>query len=405
MLLSWAASARALEWTPVFNANLAGGQYFFLKQRGSLGGNAGVNAAALIKTGELWSVLPMYSGSYRGTKGVDDGVGAGTLFQQQMDHTVSVTGIRKLRDSTWRLKPSAGYRREFLKETRDETWGKGLFDYEKVAVGFEAEDQYKDPFSYRLSLDLYRIRFPNYSSLESRSGVDPFGDPLGRELAPKNVLDTNNVQLSASGSRPWPAQDPKVVLQGSYSFLYKSFADQRLVDASGQFQNSGRRDVAQTLAGSAVAPIQVRPFGADARLDAGFGLSLAYDKSNQNTFDAVFARFVPDSYSYWMFGAGPNATLSWGDRKAPAWASAGLRWSRQLYTGRLVQDAEGVYGAAKQRHDRVALSLAYGYPIAPKFTMTFKTNFLWATSNQKYEKNYRYDYRAVNYLIGVSYEY
>lgn len=404
-MLALAAPARALEWTPVFNAGLSGGQYFFQKQKGSLGGNANVTAAALVKAGELWSVMPMYAGAYRGTKGVDDGVGAGTLFQQQMDHTVSVTGIRKLRDTTWRLKPSVGYKREFLKETRDEEWGKGLFDYEKIAVGFEAEDQYRDPFAWRVGLDLYRVRFPNYSSLESRSGVDPFGDPLGRELAPKKVLDTTNVQVSLSGSRPWPKAEPKFVLQGSYSFLLKNFDDQRLVDGTGQFQDSGRKDFVSSLAGSAVAPVPVRPFGVDARLDAGFGLTLAYNRSNQNTFDATFAKYVPDSYSYWQFGAGPNATLSWGDRKSPTWASASLRWSRQLYTGRLTQDVNGVYEASKQRHDRVAFSLGYGYPIAPQFTMTFKTNFLWATSNQKYEKNYRYDYRAVNYLIGVTYEY
>ena len=49
-----------------------------------------------VKLSDRWSVLPMYAGGYRGTKGVDDGVGAGTLFQQQMDHTLSVTGIRKI---------------------------------------------------------------------------------------------------------------------------------------------------------------------------------------------------------------------------------------------------------------------------------------------------------------------
>ncbi len=405
LLVALALPASAAEWTPVLSASLAGGQYFFQGQRGSLGGNASLTAAGLLKTSDLWSVLPMYAGSYRGTKGVDDGVGAGTLFQQQMDHTVSVTGIRKLQDSSWRVRPSAGYKREFLKETRDETWGKGLFDYQKISAGLEFENVYKDPFSFRAGLDVFLVRFPNYASLESQSGVDPFGDPLGRELASKRVLDTNNVQLSASGSKPWPADDPKLVLQGSYSFLLKMFADQHLVQPSGQFENTNRRDYVNTLGGSVGKPVQLRVFGEDGRLDLNFGLNFAYNRSNQNTFDATFAQYIADSYSYWTLGGGPGANLSWGDAKAPTWLSATFRWNRQTYTGRLVQDGVGVYSSAKQHHDRYNLGLAYGYPIAPKFTMTFRTNILWAASNHTYEKNYSYTYRAMNYLIGVNYEY
>lgn len=404
--MALALPARAAEWTPVLNASLSGGQYFFQKQRGSFSGNAALTAAGMAKLSERWGVMPMYAGAYRGTKGVEEGVGAGTLFQQQMDHTVSLTGIRRLWEG-WRFKPSTGYKRQFLKETRDETWGQGLFDYEKIALGLEVENVYKDPFSWRAALDIYRVRFPNYESLESKSGVDPFGNPLGRELASKRVLDTWNWQLSASGTRPWPFEDPRLVLQGGYSLLYKGFNDQRIVNPAGQFNASGadRWDLLQTLSGSVGRPFPLRGLGEGGRLDLSIGLNAAYNSSNQNTFDAEFARFVGDSYSYWSLGAGPDARLSWGADKAPNWVSASARWSRQYYLGRLVQDGSGVYGSARQRHDRATLSFAYGHPIAPHFTLTARVNLLWATSNHKYQKNYAYDYRAMNYLLGVSYEY
>ncbi len=404
-LLAAALPASAVEWTPVFNASLAGGQYFFQGQRGNLGGNAAVTAAGVAKLSERWSLLPVYSLSYRGTKGVDDGVAAGTLFQQQMDHAVSVTGIRKLEDSTWRVKPSAGYKREFLKETRDESWGKGLFDYEKISAGVELENVYKEPFAWRAGFDVFRVRFPSYESLESRSGVDPFGSPLGRELASKHTLDTYNWQASVSGSRPWPMDEPKVILSGSYSLLYKDFLDQRIVQSNGQFQDVGRRDYLQSLGGAVARPIPVSVFGDEGRLDLSLGLNFSYNTSNQNSFDATFAKFLGDSYSYWTVGAGPGAALTWGDKKAPVWTSASFRWTRQNYLGRLVQDEVGVYGSSKQQHDRYTFSVAYGYPIAPKLTMTFRTNILWAASNHKYQKNYSYAYRAMNYLIGVAYEY
>jgi len=405
ILFAAALPASAVEWTPVVNASLSGGQYFFKSQRGSLSGNATLTAAGLAKLNERWSLLPMYSASYRGTKGIDDGVGAGTLFQQQMDHAVSVTGIRKLEGTTWRMKPSAGYKREFLKETRDEAWGHGLFDYEKISAGMTFENIYKEPFSWQAGLDVFRIRFPSYESLESRSGVDPTGSPLGRELASKHTLDTYNWQASVSGSRPWPFDDPKVVLSGSYSLLYKDFLDQRIVEADGQFVDSGRRDFLQSLGGSVGRPIPLNLFQSEQRLDLSMGLNFSYNRSNQNSFDATFARFISDSYSYWTVGAGPGATLSWGDKKAPTWTSASFRWTRQNYLGRLVQDEVGAYGSAKQAHDRYTFSVGYGYPIAPKLTMTFRTNILWAASNHKYQKNYSYAYRAMNYLLGVSYEF
>ncbi|MDX6769871.1 MAG: hypothetical protein SF051_10085 [Elusimicrobiota bacterium] len=405
VLLAAALPARGVEVTPVFNASLSAGQYFFQGQRGSFSGNSTVVAAPLIKLSPRWSMMPMYLGNYRGTKGVDDGVGAGTLFQQEMDHRLSVTGIRVLEGTTWRLKPQASYKREFLKETRDETWGKGLFDYEKIAVGLEAENLYKDPFVFRAAVDLWRTRFPQYESLESRSGTDPSGNPLGRELAPRKVLDAWNAQLTLSGSRPVPFADPAVALQASWSFLYQNYSEQKVVNARGQFDRTGRRDLLNSASLSVVHPRPVRLFGHDARLDLTGGLNLAYNASNQNTFDAAKTQFVPDAYGFWSFGLGPAAALSWGDRKTPERLSMGLRWNRVRYTGRLVQDGDGVYSSAKQYQDRTTLSLGFDHPVAPKFTLTTRVNALWASSNHKFDKNYKYTYRAMTYHIGVAYEY
>lgn len=403
-LTGCAAPAWAVEVAPVFNASLSAGQYLFQNERGSFSGNVAIVAAPLLRFSPRWSLLPMYAGGYRGTKGVDDGVGAGTLFQQQMDHRLSVTGMRSLGTSTWKLKPQASYKREFLKETRDETWGKGLFDYEKLAFGLEAENAYKEPFVFRAALDVWRTRFPNYESLESRSGVDPSGNPLGRELAPKKVLDTWNYQLTVSGSRPVPYANPSFALQGSWSMLYQDYSDQRLVDGQGQFEATGRRDLLSAASVSLVHPRPVTVFGREARLDVSGGLNVAWNASNQNTFDAAKTKFIADSYSYYSLGLGPAAALSWGERKAPERLSLGLRWQRVQYLGRLAQDGDGVYGSAKQRQDRTTLTLGFDHPIAPRFTLTSRINALWSTSNHKYDKNYKYTYRAMTYLIGVAYE-
>lgn len=396
----------ALEYLPVYNATLMGGQYFFQSDRSSLSGNAGVLAAPMFRSSERWAFLPTVSSNYQGTKGINDGVGAGTLFQQQMDHRLGFSAIHTEPGSSWRLKPSMSYKRQFLKETRDESWGNGLFDFEKIALGFETENVYRDPFSYRFGFDIFRIRFPNYRALEAGAGSDPLGNPLGRELANANVLDTYNYQFSASVTRPFPYEDPKVSVSAGYSAMYQDFPDQNVIDQRGQLKNGVRRgDILQTLSASVGYPRPVHLAGRPFRLDSSLGMNLGYNDSNQNTFDAARVKFVPNAYSYMTFGLGPAFNLSWGDTKRPAWLGASLRYGRTQYKGRLTQDGDGLYQSSYQYQDRFSLGLVYGYPISPGFTLKVQSNMLWARSNNAYQKTYSYNYRTANYLMGFTYEY
>lgn len=401
----WAGPAAAADVIPVVNGTFMGGQYFFKGDRSSLSGNASLLAAPTVKVNDRWSYVPIYSGNYQGTKGVGDYVGPGTIFQQEMDQLLSVTAVYAPDGSDWRIKPTAGYKYSFLKETRDEAWGHGLFDFEKINAGLSVEKIYRDPFSYGFSLDLFRIRFPNYSSLESQVGTDPTGDPLNRELSAAHVLDTWNVQLSATGNRPFPWDDPAILLQGGYSLLYQRYGQQNLVDARGQLDHPVRQDFLQTLSGAATYPRVFQAFERDWRVDSRFGVSAAFNSSNQNSFDAGQAQYIDNSYSYLDFGAGPSFTLKWGQRSKPTWVSAGFQFERQQYLGRLAQDSGGLYTGMHEHEDRYTLTLAYGYPISQGFQLKAQSNFFWSRSNMTFEQTYPYNYRTENFLLGFTYEY
>lgn len=404
-VIAGASSASALEVVPVLNATLMGGQYIFNGDRSDLGVNADVLAAPVLRQNDQWSYLPIYSGNYQGTKGVNDGVAAGTLFQQEMDHRVSFTAIDSLPGTNWKLKPSASYKREFLKETKDEDWGHGLFDYEKIGAGFEAENVYKDPFSYRLGLDLYRIRFPNFQSLESTTGTDPLGNPLRRENAGTNVLDTYNYQLSANGSMPYPYDDPAVSLTGGYSVLYQDYHNETIVDSRGQLEAGTRKDVLQTMTASVGYPRKVTLFDTECQLDTSFGVNLALNLSNQNTFDAAETQFIANSYSYVDAGLGPRASLSWGDKKRPAVVSGNFTFDRTMYLGLLAQDGGGLYTGQHLYENHYGIGLDYRYPIADQFYLKAQANVLFVRSNNHFETTYSYNYTTENYLLGFTYEY
>lgn len=399
--LMMARSVEAVEYMPIYSASLMGGQYFFSGTKSNLAGNVTGNVTPVVKFNERWSLLPTYNFAYQGTKSVTDPVGSGTLFQQMMSHRASFTGLYTPKDSDWKLKPSMSYKKEFLKETRDEDWGKGLFDYQKFGVGFEAENVYKEPFSWRVGVDSYYVQFPNYQSLESKSGVDPSGNPLGRETAGTKVLDTWNHQLSLSASRPFPYNEPKVSLQASYSVLMQMFADQPVINKTGQPTAANRRDMIHSLGLSAAYPKVMGGYRVSSRL----GLGMSMNDSNQNTFDATRAQYVDDSYSYMGFSAGPSVAVGWGPEKRMSWASAGFTYSKTNYKGRLAQDGSGAYLSEKQWADRYVMTLAYAHPVAPNLSLKLQTNFLWAESNMAYERSYRYTYRTANYLMGFTYDY
>ena len=397
--------AGAAEYAPVLNATVLGGQYFYQGNNANVSGNVSVVAGAMVKTSERWSFLPTYAANYQGTKGVSDSVAAGSLFQQEMDHRASFTGIYSLEGSDWKLKPSASYKYEFLKQTRDESWGHGLFDYEKIGLGFEAENLYREPFSYRFGLDFFRIRFPNFQSLESQAPLDPTGQPLNRAGVNRNTLDTFNTQLSVSGSMPYPAHEPKLALQGGYSILYQSYSDQNVTDSRGQIGSASRGDFLQTLGGSAGYPRTLRLFDKECRLDSRVNLSFSYNISNQNYFDAARTQYFPDAYSYASYRIGPSFSLAWGDPKRPTAISTSFNYSRVQYASRQAQYGTGLYSGAHLHQNLYQLGLGGTYPISPGFSLRAQTNFLWARSNNQFEQGYAYNYRAANYLMGFTYEY
>jgi len=395
-----------MEYIPLYNISLLGGQYFFAGDRTKLNGNVNARFAPVMKMNDEWTLLPIYRGSFRGTKAVTDAVGSGTLFSQGMDHRVAFTGVYSDPESTWKLKPSVNYKYEFLKETRDETWGKGLFDYETSGVSFEGENVYMEPFSYRLGYDFYYVRFPNYVSLESKSGVDPNGNALNRENAGTRVLDTFNHQFNAVVTLPVPTQDPKLSLEMGYRVLWQTFPDQPIIDEAGQPTNhdpAKRQDFTNSLSFNLGYPRKI--MGGRVRMGNGFYTGFAYNGSNQNTYDAGQTHFVGDTYSYWSLSFGPNVNFAWGEEKRPITAGAGLTFSRQQYFNRRIQDGSGVYLDGTLRQDRAIFGLSYGYPIAQNFRLSAQTNFLWASSNMRYEKVYKYTYNAATYLMGFTYDY
>ncbi|MFA6092093.1 MAG: hypothetical protein WCU88_04615 [Elusimicrobiota bacterium] len=392
-------TALAVEMEPLFRAQLLGGQYFFKDEKASLSGNASMLFAPALRFNERWSLLPSFSSAYQGTKRVVDLVGAGSLFQEQMDHRAGLKAVYVPEDSLWRLKGRTGYKAQMLKETRDEHWMHGLFDYQSAEAGLEAEYVYRDPFSVRIAYDYAYTFFPNYTALESQHAWDFQGQPLAREMVGDRVLDSHLNMLSLAFDSSIGAAS---VVQIGLRLARQSYPRQAVVKESGLLDSARRSDYSSHLSAGLRTPFELRP---ETRLTLSGGLWGGNLLSDQNSYDASRLRFISRYYDYVQFGTDLGARLDLGDEREPISVSLGLSVQRRNYLGRPAQDSSGLYRADHLVQDSWMLTGSLRYPMSQRISLLFELEHGRTSSNQGYAQFYSYDYSATNYLFGLQYEY
>ncbi|MBI4054706.1 MAG: hypothetical protein HY402_01080 [Elusimicrobia bacterium] len=399
LLISGFSPLNAVEILPIYNFQLSGGQYYFEGEESSFSGNSSLLASPVLRFNERWALLPIYTGAYRGTKQVQDLVGGGTLFQELQDHRVAAKALYTP-VADWRFKGDLGFTMELLKETKDEEWFEGLFDYYKPGFGLEAEYLYQEPFSLRTRYDFYILHFPNYESLESQAGVDAEAGSLSRELAGEDVLNSLNHSLTLAGSLELPR---RMILELELASVLRAFPDQQVVLETGELSGESRRDSLHLTNAGLRLPLVA--LSRNWSLAGDFSYSFLWNRSNQDSYDAQRTQFIESYYDYFQHRLGPSFQFFYGPPKeAMVFGLSGWVGYRD-YTDRLVQDAEGTYGTDAIHVLESSVALRFSYPIAPRFRLQVSSELGWSSSNMDYEKLYRYNFSTANYLMGFSYEY
>lgn len=388
----------AYDVTPYYQASLMGGQYFYETNQGALAGNASLLATASVKISPDLTLIPLYSGRYQGAKQVADLAGGGTLFQALMDHRASFKGVYAA-TPLLKIKPELAFKREYLKETRDEAWGDGLFDYTQPGFSVEGEYLYSDPFTLRFGYDLYNTRFHNYTSLESQIGAAD--GSLAREMAGDHTLNSMNNNFYAAGNRkmPWDS-----LADAAVSYTRRSYAHQHVVDEAGQFKSATRLD---SLISAELGWRFPRKLASGKMLTPGVTFAYAANNSDQNNYDAQNTKFIKDYYDYGKCKAGLNVSLRTplaGEKRF--WdARLGLGLTRTGYSKRLVQDITGLYKTGKVYINEFTAAGDVSYDIVKNFKLSASMQYGRQNSNMKYEKLYKYSFAMFSYLMGLTYEY
>jgi hypothetical protein len=395
VVLLFCASARAWDLTPVGGVTALGGLHTFAGDAGSFSGNLDATFSPAVRFDERRALLPSVRVIFEGTRRLNDVLGTATAAQQRTEARVGLRGVYGDPASRWRFKPALSYGAEFLKETRDERWGQGLFDSRRLAVGGEAEYLTDAPRSVRISAGWFSVQYPNYTTLESQAALQFQGQSLARELVGDHALDREGYQFALSGDA---ALGARFVGEAKTSVVWSQFPNQRVVDEGGQFKSDNRQDVAFDAAFTARMP---HAWNADLRAFAAFEFGLGANTSNQNGYDATRGRFLSGFYDFIEFRAVPSASLIVGPPRRPVTTTLTLGWRRRDYVHRPAQDATGVYTGSSLSTTQWSFGVGASYPMSGRLSLVAQLERASASSNQGFSPFYRYAYEATTALAGV----
>lgn len=388
ILMPWVAHGATV--TTLANLTLMGGQNFVDGTASSVGGNVDAVVTPVVKFSDRWSLFPTYHGYYQGTEEIQSLAGGGMLFRDYTGQSLLLKSVHTL--GAWKLKPSLGATLEWLRETRDEEWGQGLYDYRKFNGGFEAEYALSQEVGGRVAYDYFQLSFPNYQSLESAQ--DP---TLSRELAGEDVLNNANHMGTLGVWTPLPGKG-RLDVTGMYDA--RGYSDQPLVDETGQLVSTDRKDAIGYFDSTVAYPFP-GPF--DTRIFGQLGFRYGFQNSNQNHFDAKKNSFQSNYYDYAEWRVAPEVTSSLD--KGRWLVTLGGSYERRDYGSRPTQDTLGNDLDEKLYVNTILTRLTLSHPLTPRARVRLDGSLGWSHSNTQYEDVFKYNYRMASYGLGFSYEY
>jgi len=317
-----------------------------------------------------------------------------------MDYSASAKWVQRF-EGGYSLMPRVGARTQFFRETKDESWGTGLYDFRRYEAGLTWERKTRlgmtVPWTYQFTLDFYYTHYPHFQSLASQYGTEQAAPNPGAR-----ILDTFSTQLGHRSEFELPGF---VSLYGLYSISFINFTDQKVVNSQGQFLNSLRSDAYQSLSVGASKRFNDIDILGRVRPVAGLGLTAADLFSNQNHFDADPARlkYIGAYYDYWETRVSPNFTLTF--LKPMAQTRVGYEAALRFYTGRLAQNGDGTYTNRKLEQTSHTIYVQALQPI--KKGLSFKARGSWscASANTDYQQTYTYSYHDYNYSAGLEWKF
>lgn len=380
--------------------DVSGGQYFYKDQAGAFNGY-GVLDLQLAKSrsssaGHFFSLRSVYTGF----KQVNELAGGGTLFQQSLDNSLGVKWIRRY-EGGWSLKPRLAVKSQLFRETKDEKWGKGLYDLARYEAGLTLERKTRlglsVPWIYQVSWDVFYTRYTRFKTLASQ---------YGKELAAPNpgsrTLDTVTNQLSYDSEFDLPGF-MRADLFAALSLV--SYQDQKVINSQGEYLAAMRSDTYQVLnLGLSKRFSDLGLFGGVRPvLGAGLGLSNLFSNQNHLDTDPARLKYIRGYYDYSDLRLSPSAQFTFIE--SGLFARLSYEFSMRRYAERLAQKGTGAYTSGRLAQYSGNFSAEASYPVVKGLDVKLQGSWATSRSNNRYEQVYRYNYESSMYFAGLEWRF
>lgn len=381
---------------PIGNLEVLG-SYSDIDEGSDLWGfNISGSFAPAVRLNDRNHLIPLYHGAFKRMRQFVAQEEGGRLYNTWQIHNGSLA-LRTQLSNKWSTRLTTLGTWNFVKETRDESFSEGLYDYRDFGGSFDARHTDIYPVEKRQrvlsgGLQYFRRDYPNFQSLLSLATV----------TAPEeDEKDFDAVRLSA-GFEDKSAEGLRWELKSS--LLLKYFVDKRLIGEDGVLDvDRKRRDYVVEVNLNAAEPFLA------GRWEVGLDNAIIYNNSNLDFYDSRDTVglgddvFTQDYYTYFSAVIYPHITFYHHltrDKKLAL--KLGYSFLVRDYKDRKAQDSDGAYTNEDQQDTEHSLHIFGTFPITKSIDWITNFDYTLAGSNQNYEKYYRYEYDVYQIQTGIS---
>lgn len=357
------------------------------KGTGLWGYNISGSYAPSIRLNDTQFLIPLYNGTYKRMRQYVTQDEGGRMYNTWQIHNASVA-LRTQHSEEWISRITGLATWNLVTETRDESFGEGLYDYRDFGGSFDlrqnlAIDETKQR-DYSWGIQYFRRIYPNFKSLISLATVTA---PETDEKDFDGIKFSSGVEENVTQGISWELKP---------SLLLKYFIDKKLIGDDGVLKTGKeRRDY--IISGDLNSDWPFKK----GRWVLSADSSISYNNSNLDFYDSRGTLtlsddiFTEDYYDYLSVVTYPYITYYHPLDKERRFAlRAGYSFLLRDYPGRKVQESSGAYTSADQRDKEHSVHLASSYPITKEMSWVSYFDYSWVKSNQKYEMYYLYTYNV-----------
>ncbi len=385
----------------VFGDVQAFGTYSNLTGNEEWGGSFYGLVAPGYRLGNRLMLITMYDGQYDKRQELySDNYGLRTRTEFQRHAFTPMLRIDFGEDARYSITPSLFYTATWNKDDgQGSSWDNGLYNYRDEGVGldFDMRRVFGDPGEFKIGLQYYQRRYPNFTNLLYRWN--------GISLNPTNdYRDEKDYHgMMALLGYSWVVDSGfSWILE--YSLLSKKFDEKIVHKSTGELHSSKKQqDYVHELGFDFWYTFDDIGGGLELGLDL---LGRVYDSNEKFVhFDGLFSWDVNDDYfDYRSYRVKPN--ISYIFETIPLTVKASYSYEYIDYTDRWALDSTGGWAGKDEQWESLhQVVLGLKFDISEKMSVLAQWEHLKGRSNNDDEAVYMYDYRLNNLLLGFKYSF